>query len=221
VLVEMAAAKPRRLRPTSSPSAMGRGQATETSKTHLCGADRRPLFSNVALDWNKEIGQRPFYAPGKAQPKKPSEHKIVGQPLKREGHRPPRFYCQQDFVTDVKVPGMVAWPRPSVRRWPAPPPVSVDESSVKDIPGVKVVRDKDLIGRRRPTPSGTPVKAAQMLKVTWSNGGAGIPRQYRPPPSTTHIRKAQVAQEADRRQGKSAMSTKPSSRRRRVIEGRV
>src|SRR6202043_1030467 len=100
-------------------------------------------YFNVQLDWNKEIGNA-LYAPGKAQPKKPSEHKIVGQPLKREDIAP-KVYCQQDFVTDVKVPGMVHGRviRPPVA---GATPVSVDESSVKNIPGVKVVRDKDLIG---------------------------------------------------------------------------
>ena len=40
-------------------------------------------YFNVQLDWNKQFGNT-LYAPGKAQPKKPSEHKIVGQPIKRE-----------------------------------------------------------------------------------------------------------------------------------------
>ena len=62
-------------------------------------------YFNVTLDWNKEFGNT-LYAPGKAQPKKPSEYKIVGQPLKRDDIAP-KVYCQQDFVTDVKVPGMV------------------------------------------------------------------------------------------------------------------
>jgi len=39
-------------------------------------------YFNVQLDWNKELGNT-LYAPGKAQPKKPGEYKIVGQPLRR------------------------------------------------------------------------------------------------------------------------------------------
>ena len=61
-------------------------------------------YFNVQLDWNKQFGNT-LYAPGKAQPKNPSEHKIVGQPIKREDVAP-KVFAQEDFVTDVKVPGM-------------------------------------------------------------------------------------------------------------------
>ncbi|MGA8823126.1 MAG: molybdopterin cofactor-binding domain-containing protein, partial [Pseudolabrys sp.] len=44
-------------------------------------------YFNVQLDWNKQYGNT-LYAPGKAQSKKPSEHKIVGQPIKREDVAP-------------------------------------------------------------------------------------------------------------------------------------
>ena len=56
-------------------------------------------YFNVQLDWNKQYGN-PLYAPGKAQPKKPSDHKIVGQSIKREDVAP-KVYAQEDFVTDV------------------------------------------------------------------------------------------------------------------------
>src|ERR1700688_531650 len=62
-------------------------------------------YFNVQLDWNKQYGNA-LYAPGKAQPKDPGEHKVVGQPIKREDIAP-KVFCQQDFVTDIKVPGMV------------------------------------------------------------------------------------------------------------------
>src|SRR5215510_4763447 len=62
-------------------------------------------YFNVQLDWNKEIGNA-LYAPGKAQPKDYKDHKIVGQPIAREDIAP-LVFAQQDFCTDVKVPGMV------------------------------------------------------------------------------------------------------------------
>ena len=62
-------------------------------------------YFNVELAWNKQFGNT-LYAPGKAEPKKPSEHKIVGQPIKREDIAP-KVFAQEDFVTDMKVPGMV------------------------------------------------------------------------------------------------------------------
>src|SRR6266704_7052123 len=93
-------------------------------------------YFNVPLEWNKQYGNT-LYAPGKAQPKKPSEYKIVGKPIKREDVAP-KVFCQQDFVTDVRVPDMVhgRMIRPAVA---GSVPVKVDESSIKDIPGARVV----------------------------------------------------------------------------------
>jgi len=93
-------------------------------------------YFNVQLDWNKEIGNA-LYAPGKAQPKRPSDHKIVGRPIKRQDVAP-KVFCEQDFVTDIKVPGMVHGRiiRPAVA---GALPIKVDESSIKDIPGVKAI----------------------------------------------------------------------------------
>ena len=73
----------------------------QTSYAELIGGK----YFNVQLDWNKKLGNQ-LYAPGKGQPKKPSEHKIVGRPIKREDVAP-KVFCQEDFCTDIKVPGMV------------------------------------------------------------------------------------------------------------------
>src|SRR5205807_7222703 len=102
VLVEMAAEK---LGVAADKLTVNDGVISDGSKRTSYAELIGGRYFNVALDWNKEIGNA-LYAPGKAQPKKPSEHKIVGQPLKR-GDIAPRVYCQEDYVTDVKVPGMV------------------------------------------------------------------------------------------------------------------
>ena len=65
-------------------------------------------YFNVHLDWNGKYGN-PLYAPGKAQPKDPKDHKIVGQPIKREDIAP-KVFAQEDFCTDVKCP---AWSMPA------------------------------------------------------------------------------------------------------------
>src|SRR5215212_8023573 len=100
-------------------------------------------YFNVQLDWNKQWGN-PLYAPGKAQPKPHTAHKIVGQPIKREDVAP-KVFAQEDYCTDVKVPGMVHGRviRPAVA---GAVPTKVDENSIKDIPGVKVVWEKDFLG---------------------------------------------------------------------------
>src|SRR5690349_7652487 len=142
-------------------------------------------YFNVQLDWNKQFGNT-LYAPGKAQPKNPSEHKIVGQPIKREDVAP-KVFAQEDFVTDVTVPGMAhgRMVRPAVA---GSVPVKVDESSVKDIPGVKVVWDKGFLGVVAEK-EWDAIQAAQKLKVEWSDAPPPFPDQAA---LYDHIRKAGV-----------------------------
>ena len=130
-------------------------------------------YFNVTLDWNKKDGN-PLYAPGKAQPKKPSEYKIVGQPIKRADVAP-KVFAIENFVTDVKVPGMVhgRMIRPAVA---GSVPVKVDERSIKDIPGAKVVWDKGFLGVVADK-EWDAIKAAQALKVEWSAAEPPFPEQ--------------------------------------------
>jgi nicotinate dehydrogenase subunit B len=130
-------------------------------------------YFNVHLDWNGKYGN-PLYAPGKARPKDPKDHKIVGQPIKREDIAP-KVFAQEDFCTDIKVPGMVhgRMIRPAVA---GAVPVSVDESSIKDIPSAKVVWDKGFLGVVADK-EWDAIKAAQALKVQWSNTAPPFPPQ--------------------------------------------
>ena len=122
-------------------------------------------FFNVHLDWNGKYGN-PLYAPGKAQPKDPKAHTIVGQPIKREDIAP-KVFAQADFCTDVRVPGMMhgRMIRPEIA---GAVPVSVDETSIKDIPAAKVVWDKGFLGVVAEK-EWNAITAAAQLKVTWSN----------------------------------------------------
>jgi CO/xanthine dehydrogenase Mo-binding subunit len=108
-------------------------------------------YFNVQLDWNKQWGN-PLYAPGKAQPKDPKTHKIVGKPIAREDIAP-KVYAQEDFCTDIKRPGMVhgRMIRPAVA---GSVPVKVDESRSRTSPA------REWCGRRPssgswPTTNGT------------------------------------------------------------------
>ncbi|HZL38951.1 MAG TPA: molybdopterin cofactor-binding domain-containing protein [Pseudolabrys sp.] len=142
-------------------------------------------YFNVQLDWNKQYGNA-LYAPGKAQPKKPSEHKIVGQPIKREDVAP-KVFAQENFVTDIKVPGMVhgRMIRPAVA---GSVPVKVDESSIQNIPGAKVVWDKGFLGVVADK-EWDAIQAAEKLKVEWSAVEPPFPDQAS---LYDHIRKAPV-----------------------------
>src|ERR1700730_1761344 len=142
-------------------------------------------YFNVPLEWNKQYGNT-LYAPGKAQPKKPSEYKIVGKPIKRE-EVAPMVFAQEGFCTDVKLPGMVhaRMLRPAVA---GSVPVKVDESSIKDIPGAKVVWQNAFLGVMADK-EWDAIQAMQKLQVEWSQVKPPFPPQaclY------DHIRKSTV-----------------------------
>ena len=158
---------------------------TEMAKSVSYGELIGGRYFNVALAWNGKIGN-PLYAPGKAQPKDPKDYKIVGQPIKREDVAP-RVFAQFNFCTDIKVPGMVhgRMIRPAIA---GAMPVSVDESSIKDIPGARVVWNQGFLGVVADK-EWDAVRAAQQLKVTWSNAAPPFPDQAS---LYDHIRKSPV-----------------------------
>ena len=140
-------------------------------------------YFNVQLDWNKKLGND-LYAPGKAQPKNPSEHKIVGQPIKRDDVAP-RVFCQEDYCTDIKLPGMVhaRMIRPAVA---GSVPVKVDEASINYIRGAKAVWDKGFLGVVADK-EWDAIQATEKLKVEWSAVAPPFPEQAS---LYGHIRKA-------------------------------
>ena len=142
-------------------------------------------YFNVELDWNKKYGN-PLYAPGKATPKDFKDHKIVGQRIKREDIAP-KVFALEDYCTDIKVPGMLHARiiRPSVA---GAVPVKVDESSIQDIPGAKVVWREGFLGVAAPR-EWDAIKAMRTLKVEWSNAAPPFPSQNA---LYDHIRNAPV-----------------------------
>ena len=75
-------------------------------------------------------------------------------------------------------------------------PVKVDESSIKDIPGAKVVWEKGFLGVVADK-EWDAIKAAEKLKVEWSKVEPPFPNQTA---LYDHIRKAPVRKRAGRRQ---------------------
>jgi nicotinate dehydrogenase subunit B len=185
VLVEMAAASlatpVERLVVNDGVVSVADDPSKRVSYAQLIGGQ----YFNVQLAWNKEYGNA-LYAPGKAQPKKPSEHKIVGQPIKREDIAP-KVFCQEDFVTDIKVPDMVhgRMIRPPVA---GAVPVKVDDSTIKNISGAKVVWNQGFLGVVADK-EWDAIQAAEALKVEWSAQTPPFPDQVL---LHDHIRKAPV-----------------------------
>jgi len=185
VLVEMAATKlglPADQLTVTDGVVHAQGDASKkASYAELIGGQ----YFNVQLDWNKKFGN-PLYAPGKAKPKDFKDHKIVGQRIKREDVAP-KVFCQEDFCTDVKVPGMLhgRMIRPAIA---GAVPVKVDESSIKDIPGAKVVWQEGFLGVAAPR-EWDAIQAMQKLKVEWSKTEPPFPSQAS---LYDHIRTASV-----------------------------
>ena len=189
VLVEMAAAK---LGTPSDQLIVVNGVVSaafnrdkKTTYAELIGGQ----YFNVQLDWNKQMGNA-LYAPGKAKPKPFKDHKVVGKPIKREDVAP-KVFAQEDFVVDIKVPGMVHGRviRPAVA---GSVPVKVDASSIKDIPGAQVVHQNGFLGVVAPK-EWDAIQAMQKLKVEWSKVEPPFPNQSA---LYDHIRKAPVRKAA-------------------------
>ena len=146
---------------------------------------------DVTMEWNKHFGNE-LLVTGKAKPKSPSEYKTVGKPGTRRRDVAPKVMGTLEYIVDVKVPGMVhgRMIRPPVA---GARPVAVDESSVKDIPGVQVVWQKGFIGLVAPK-EWDAIRAARALNVTWSDVKPPFPDQKN---LFDHIRNAPVMQRDD------------------------
>lgn len=109
----------------------------------------------------------------KAKRKDPREWTVLGRPIPRPD-LPAIVTGQFEFVHNVRVPGML---HGRVVRPPAvgATVISVDESSVKDLPGiVKIVVKNDFVGVVAEKPWQA-LQAANKLKVAWTPG-TGLPK---------------------------------------------
>src|SRR5262245_31937165 len=141
---------------------------------------------DVELEWNKEYGNT-LAVTGKSKAKAPSEYKLVGKGGVRRRDVAPKVLGTLEYMVDVKVPGMLhgRMIRPPVA---GAMPTAVDESSVRDIPGVKVIWNKGFLGVVAPK-EWDAIRASQKLKVTWSDAKPPFPSQAT---IYDHIRKAPV-----------------------------
>jgi nicotinate dehydrogenase subunit B len=109
-----------------------------------------------------------------AKRKDPREWTVLGKPIGRPD-MPLMATGHFEYVHNVRLPGML---HGRVVRPPAVGAtlISVDESSVKDIPGVvKVVTRRNFVGVVAEKPWQA-IQAAEKLKVSWT-AGTGLPKQ--------------------------------------------
>jgi CO/xanthine dehydrogenase Mo-binding subunit len=143
------------------------------------------------LDWNGRYGNN-LSVTGAAEPKSPSDYRVVGTPVPRKDIAG-KVLATTEFCHHVSVPGMLH------ARTLRPPvanavPVRVDESSIAEIPGARVVRKGDFIAVAAPS-EWHAIKAARTLRVTWSETAPPFPRADA---LFDHIRAAPIASDSSR-----------------------
>jgi CO/xanthine dehydrogenase Mo-binding subunit len=122
----------------------------------------------------------------KAPLKQPSEFKVIGKPMRRRDIAGKVFGTLQQ-CSDVRLPNMAhaRMIRPQIA---GAVPVAVDEKSIAAIPGARVVWIKDFLALVAEK-EWNAVKAAQALKVTWSESKPNFPGHEK---LFDHIRHAPV-----------------------------
>src|SRR5262249_51053229 len=124
-----------------------------------------------------------------AQAKDPATHTIAGRPVPRDDI-PDKVTGRFTYAQDFRMPGMLHG------RVVRPPAIgatleSVDEASVKDVPGlVKVVREGNFLGVVAQSEWGA-ISAARKLKAAWSKW-EGLPEQAK---LFEYVRGTQVAKD--------------------------
>jgi nicotinate dehydrogenase subunit B len=119
---------------------------------------------DVPLQWNGVYGNG-LVARGRAEPKHPGDYQIVGTSVPRTDI-PEKVFARHHFVTDIRLPGMLhaRMIRPAVT---GSVPIAVDEASIADIAGARVVWKQGFLGVAAPR-EWDAIRAARTLKVTWS-----------------------------------------------------
>ena len=140
---------------------------------------------DTEVEWNGQIGNGLSMKP-RAKLKDPKNYKVVGTPVPRRDVEW-KLLGTADYVGDIKVPGMLH-ARTIMPQVAGAVPTAVDEASIKDIPGAKVVWEKAMLGVVAPR-EWDAIKASRQLKVTWSDVKAPFPEQKE---LYNHIRNANV-----------------------------
>ncbi len=129
------------------------------------------------------VGDKPFHLAftGTAPAKTPAEFKVVGTRVVRNDI-PDKVSGKYVYMQHIRVPGMlhgrVVRPRGQSAYGAGAKVLSIDEASIRNIPGARVIRRGDFIGVVAEN-EWDAVRAARQLKVTWDTtptlpGSAGL-----------------------------------------------
>jgi len=131
------------------------------------------VAGNVApsVTYGDLLGDRPFNIPftGTAPQKPVAEYRVVGTNVPRRD-LPDKVSGTYVYVQHVRLPdmlhGRIVRPRGQGAYADGAKVVTVDEASIRDIPGVRIVRRRDFVGVVSVT-EWDAVRAARQLKVAW------------------------------------------------------
>jgi CO/xanthine dehydrogenase Mo-binding subunit len=195
-IMRQTAAEARRLLVEMAGRALGRPAADLTVTDGVVHSRAEP---GKRVSYAELIGGHAFDAPiawsglaqqlavkVKAPLKKPSQFKVIGKPMPRRDIAGKVFGTLRQ-CSDVRLPNMAhaRMIRPTVA---GAVPVTVDEKSIGNIPGAKVVWIKNFLAVVAEK-EWNAVKAAQALKVTWSQSKPNFPGHDK---LYDHIRNAPV-----------------------------
>lgn len=128
-------------------------------------------ISNSRASYGELIGDKQFHLAftGSAPVKTPDDYKLVGKSIPRNDI-PDKVAGRYVYMQHMRVAGMlhgrVVRPRGQGAYGDGVKILSVDETSIRDIPGVRVLRKGDFLGVAAPK-EWDAVRAAQKLKVNW------------------------------------------------------
>jgi nicotinate dehydrogenase subunit B len=139
--------------------------------------------STRSVSYGELLGDEPFELPftGNAPVKSPSDYAVVGTSVPRRDI-PAKARGSYTYIQHLRLPGMLHGRivRPSGQSAYADGArvISIDESSIRDIPGARIVRRGDFIGVVAEE-EWHAVRAARELSVTWETsislpGNAGM-----------------------------------------------
>jgi nicotinate dehydrogenase subunit B len=167
-------------------------------------------YFDAKVNWNGKTSNA-LGVEVKTPLKQPSEFKVIGKSFRRRD-LPGKVFGSLEMVNDKRLPGMLH------ARMIRPPvagavPVKVDENSIKQIPGARVVWIKDLLAVVAEK-EWNAVKAARALKVTWSESKPNFPGHGK---LHDYIRNAPVIQRTIQRENGSV--EEGFRQAARIIEG--
>ncbi len=142
-------------------------------------------FFDAPIEWNGKFGNS-LGLKGRAKPKDPRDYKIVGTSVRRHDIAG-KIFATTDFLHHVNVPGMLhgRMIRPNVAGARVK---SVDQSSIKDITGVRVVIENDFVGVVA-AKEWDAVKAARALKVAYQLNQFGLRTRIEALVESRHLRR--------------------------------